>query len=169
MPDLASEKSRPPRSNPIQRLLKWLKSEAHDFSFPRFVLAAKYPQLSSKLTLEVLSLRSVFLAMFQATPVAREFGAQTYVIAIVASLCFPMNTRAKFIQTMVSNTLFSGLAACISLLGLWCAREAKIHTQSPGESDRYNSSAAAVSAVFLFFNLFSVNAFRAVRLSRGVG
>jgi hypothetical protein len=104
----------------------------------------------------------IFLAMFQATPVAQEFGPQAYIVSIVASICFSMQPRAKFIQTVLSNVLLSCLAACITLLGLWCAQQAKLHTQSPGDTNPYNSSAAAVSAIFLFFNLFVVNAFRAV-------
>jgi len=94
--------------------------------------------------------------------VAQEFGAQTYIVAIVASLCFSFQPRAKFIQTLLQNLLLSCLAACIALLGLWCARQAKVHTQSPGNTNPYNSSAAAVSAIFCFFNLFAINAFRAV-------
>ena len=108
----------------------------------------------------------LFLTMFQATSVAQEFGAQTYIVSIVASLCFAMQPRAKFVQTLFSNILLSCLAACITLLGLWCAQQAKFHTQSPGDTNPYNSSAAAVSAIFLFFNLFVVNAFRAVTLHR---
>lgn len=100
--------------------------------------------------------------MYQVTPIAQHFGPQTYLVAIIASLCFSFQPRAKFIQNIVQNILLSCLAASITLLGLWCARQAKIHTQSPGNENPYNSSAAAVSAIFCFFNLFVINAFRAV-------
>ena len=101
--------------------------------------------------------------MYQATPVAREFGSSGYIAAVIATLSFAMQPRAKFFQGLIRNILFTCLAVPIAILGLWCSRQAQLNTQSPGSTELYNSSAAAVSAIFLFFNVFAVNSFRAVR------
>jgi hypothetical protein len=101
--------------------------------------------------------------MYQATPVAELFGSLAYLISLVASICFANMPRAKFLQNLVRHIFFVCFAAAMAILGLWCVHEAKVHTQPPGSTDQYNSSAAAVSAVFLFFNVYLMNAFRAVR------
>jgi hypothetical protein len=75
-----------------------------------------------------------------------------------------MQPRAKFLQGLFRNILFTCIAVPFTILGLWCARQAKNHTQPPGSQTLYNSSAAAVAAIFLFFNVFIANAFRAVTL-----
>lgn len=100
--------------------------------------------------------------MYQATPVAREFTSSGYIIAVIASLSFAMQPRAKFFQGLITNVFLTCLGVAITIFGLWCSRQAQLNTQSPGSTELYNSSAAAVSAVFLFFNVFAVNSFRAV-------
>jgi len=100
--------------------------------------------------------------MFQSNPVADMFGSLAYLTAIITCLCFTIMPRAKFLQSLIRHVLFTCLAVPMAILGLWCARQAKLHTQAPGSTDPYNSSAAAVSAVFLFFNAYIINAFRAV-------
>ena|ERR1700737_2446218 len=99
--------------------------------------------------------------MYQATPVAQQFGAQSYIVAIVSSLSFAMQPRGKFVQNLLWQIMFSGLAFGITTLGLWCARQAKQHTQGDS-TDLYNSSAAAVAAIFLFCNVFAISSFRVV-------
>jgi hypothetical protein len=104
----------------------------------------------------------VFLSMYQATPVARSLGVQAYPTAIVATLSFANDPRAKFIRNMFISLILYCIAAGVTCLGLWCARQARLHTEAIGDTSPYNSSAAAVSAVFFFFNQFFINAFRAV-------
>jgi hypothetical protein len=100
--------------------------------------------------------------MYQASSVANYFGSQAYIVAIVASFSFAMHPRGKFVRNLFVGLIVYCLATVISCLGLWCARQAKLHTQSASDSNPYNSSAAAVSAIFLFFSLFAINSFRAV-------
>jgi hypothetical protein len=100
--------------------------------------------------------------MYQATPVAREFGSLGYLVTIISSLSFAMQPRAKFFEGLLRNLFFTCLAVPLTILALWCAKQAKLHTQPPGSTALYNSSAAAVSATFLFANVFAVNSFRAV-------
>lgn len=107
----------------------------------------------------------IFFAMYQATPVARHFGSQMYLVAIVTTLSFAMDPRARFLRRMFVSVIMYCLATAVTCLGLWSARQAKFHTQSRDDSNLYNSSAAAVSGVFMFFNLFAINAFRVVCFS----
>jgi hypothetical protein len=104
------------------------------------------------------------MAMYRATPVALNIGSLGYIVAIIASLSFAMQPRAKFLEGLFRNILFSCIATPISILGLWCARQAKYHTEPPRSQAAYNPSSAAVCAVFLFFNVFVVNVMRAVSL-----
>ena len=101
--------------------------------------------------------------MYQATAVSDHFGSQMYITAIVATLSFANDPRAKFIHNTFVSLILYCIAMGISCLGLWCARQARLHTSSPGDTSSYNSSAAAVSAIFFFVNQFSINAFRARR------
>jgi hypothetical protein len=100
--------------------------------------------------------------MYRADSVARTFGSLGYLITIISSLSFAMQPRAKFIEGLFRNLILTCLAVPVAILGLWSARQAKHHTQSAANPGSYNSSAAAVSAVFLFFNVYASNAFRAV-------
>jgi len=100
--------------------------------------------------------------MYRATSVADDIGSLGYLVAIISSLSFAMQPRAKFMQSLFRNILFTCIAAPITMLGLYCARQAQLHTQPAGSTARYNSSAAAVCAIFLFVSNFGINAFRAV-------
>jgi hypothetical protein len=84
-------------------------------------------------------------------------------VAIITSLCMAMAPRAKFLESIIRHIFFTCIAVAMTLLGLWAARQARNHTQDANDKSIYNPSAAAVSALFLFFNVFGVNAFRAVR------
>jgi hypothetical protein len=100
--------------------------------------------------------------MYRADSVADELGSLGYLVAILSSLSFAMMPRAKFFQTLVRNILFTCASVPYTILALYCARVARNNTQAPGDTNRYNSSAAAVSAIFLFFNVYVANALRAV-------
>lgn len=100
--------------------------------------------------------------MYRAQPVADTLGSLGYLVAIISSISFAMMPRAKFFQTLVRNILFVCASVPYNILALYCARVARNHTQAPGDTNRYNSSAAAVSALFLFFIVYVINAVRAV-------
>jgi hypothetical protein len=100
--------------------------------------------------------------MYQASPVAQVFGSSGYLVAVIASLSFAMQPRAKFLKSLILNILVTCVAVAFTILGLWCSRQAQLNTQSPGSTEVYNSSAAAVSAIFLFFSVFAANSLRAV-------
>jgi len=75
---------------------------------------------------------------------------------------------------MVLNIIGICVGSCIALLTIYCSVQARIHTTpaaqpssggpSPGTAvSGYNSSASAVSAIWLFFNIWLANTLRASR------
>lgn len=92
--------------------------------------------------------------------VADEYTTLGYLIAIVSVLGFAIMPRAKFIQMMIFDLLAVGVAACLALLTMYSSVKARQHTD-PTNSHVYNSSASAVSGVWLFFQIWLVHTFRA--------
>lgn len=73
----------------------------------------------------------------------------------VASQC--LLPRAKFMKVMFYNLLSTCAAAALSCIGVVSAVKAREHTTPDGGSlDDYNSSASAVSAVWLLFAIWFV-------------
>lgn len=69
--------------------------------------------------------------------------------------------RAKYIQTLILNTLGICIGSAVALLGLWSSIQARIHTTPEGSKSAYNSSQSAVCAIWLFANIWLVNLLRA--------
>lgn len=96
---------------------------------------------------------------------AQEFSTFGYLVGIIAVLSLSMLPRGKFVQTLVFNLLFLGVGSAVSLLILWSALQARLNTQTTPDDPRsrpaYNSSQSAVSALWLFANIWIVNTFRA--------
>ncbi|KAH8668209.1 hypothetical protein BGZ60DRAFT_377054 [Tricladium varicosporioides] len=69
--------------------------------------------------------------------------------------------RAKYFQTLILNILGVCIGSAIALLGIWSGIKAREHTTPPGSVERYNSSQAAVCAIWLFANIYFVNVMRA--------
>ncbi|KAL1637039.1 hypothetical protein SLS58_009479 [Diplodia intermedia] len=116
---------------------------------------------------------TIAISMYQATAVADEFTTLGYLMAIVSILGFAIMPRAKFMQTMLLNLIATCLASALNLLMMYCAVKARQHTTHPTTSSTtgaaassaraytYNSSASAVSAIWLFFQVYFVNLMRA--------
>jgi hypothetical protein len=103
------------------------------------------------------------MAMFRSQAVADNYGSFGYLVSIAALLSFANLPRARFFEGLLRNILGACLACPVSIFGLWCSREAKNNTGGPtSPTNPYNASAAAVCAVFLFFNVLFASAFRAV-------
>ncbi|CAJ2506641.1 Uu.00g078270.m01.CDS01 [Anthostomella pinea] len=137
--------------------------------------APSKPGIMAKLGLDVPTLSLMFkgaippvvaLAICQSHAVAEQFTTLGYLVGIISVLSMSIMPRGKFIQTMVLNVLFASVGAAVALLMLWSSLQARLHTQSspavPGSlSPPYNSSQAAVSAIWLFANIWFVNTLRA--------
>jgi hypothetical protein len=83
-----------------------------------------------------------------------------YLVAIISILGFAIMPRAKFIQMMIFDVLAVCIAACFALLTMFSSVKARQHTAN-NSKDTYNSSASAVSGVWLFFQIWMVHTFRA--------
>ncbi len=117
---------------------------------------------------------TIALAIYQNTAFAAIFSTLGYLVAIMSVLSFCILPRSKFIQRMLLNIIGVCIGSAIALLQVYCSVQARAHTTpapssssngpSPGASVvGYNSSASAVSAIWLFFNIYLVNTLRASR------
>lgn len=111
----------------------------------------------------------------ESTTVADIYTTLSYLAAIISILCFAVMPRALFIQTMFLNLVAVCLAAAFGLLEIYCAVEARRHTTPGGRSPNstvgpptpgvhlvtYNSSASAVAAIWLLFQIYVINTIRA--------
>jgi hypothetical protein len=111
----------------------------------------------------------------ESTTVADFYTTLSYVVAIISILSFAIMPRALFIQTMFLNLVAVCLAAAFGLLEIYCAVEARRHTTPEGSSPNspvgpptpgvklvvYNSSASAVAAIWLIFQIYAINTVRA--------
>ncbi|KAH7377774.1 hypothetical protein BKA66DRAFT_467191 [Pyrenochaeta sp. MPI-SDFR-AT-0127] len=105
---------------------------------------------------------TIALAMYQADSVAKRYATLGYLVAIISILGFCIMPRAKFIQTMTMNILGTCIGAAIALLMVWSGVKAREHTTVPGAPpERYNSSQSVVLGVWLFFQIYAINAIKA--------
>lgn len=117
---------------------------------------------------------TIALAVYQNSAFAAIYSTLGYLVAIMSVLSFCILPRSKFIQTMLLNIIGICIGSAVALLQVYCSVQARAHTTvapspssngpSPGASVvGYNSSASAVSGVWLFFNIYLVNTLRASR------
>lgn len=104
---------------------------------------------------------SLISPSYQATDVANEYTTLGYLMAIVSILGFAIMPRAKFIQMIIFDVLAVCIAACFALLTMYSSVKAREHTSNQTTGQSYNSSASAVSGVWLFFQIWLVHTFRA--------
>ena len=118
---------------------------------------------------------AIAISLYQWDAFAAHFSTIGYLVAIMSILSFATMPRAKFIQTMTLNIFGICVGAAVALLEIYCAVQARANTAppqpmptggapSPGaQVAGYNSSASAVCAIWLFFNIYVVNLMRASR------
>jgi len=107
---------------------------------------------------------TISLAFYQADAVANYFTTLGYLVAIASILAVPIMPRAKFLQNLLFNTIAVCIGAAVALLAIWTGIQARDHTQAPGTPPTaYNSSQAAVCAIWLFFEVFLINTIRSAR------
>ncbi|CAD6443985.1 6591b8dc-15cf-408f-bb8d-ed5171e1b646 [Sclerotinia trifoliorum] len=104
---------------------------------------------------------TIAIAFYESDSVSRTYTTLGYLVAIICVLSLPIMPRAKFFQTMILNLFAVCLGASIGILGLWSCIKAREHTSTPGVPQAYNSSQAAVCAIWLFANIWFANLLRA--------
>jgi len=81
----------------------------------------------------------------------------------VLALC--ILPRGKFLMNLLLNLIMVALGTALSMLALWSAVQARLHTTVPSTDGSpppaYNPSQSAVCAVWLFFNIWLANVIRA--------
>lgn len=121
---------------------------------------------------------TIAIGLYQWTGFAETYSTLGYLVAVMSILSFAIMPRAKFIQTMLLNIIGICIGACVALLSIYCSVQARAHTTahqagaskpatggpSPGAAVvPYNSSASAVCAIWLFFNIYASNTLRALK------
>jgi hypothetical protein len=100
-------------------------------------------------------------AFYQSRKVSTFYGTIGYLVPIITVISLPILPRAKYLQSMVLNVVAICIGSAIALLGVWTGLKARDNTSSPGSVEPYNSSQSAVCAIWLFANIYFVNAARA--------
>ena len=103
----------------------------------------------------------VGVAMYQAQPFTDIFSTLNTLVPIIALCCPYTMPKAQFLQALWLNLIFTVLACAMSFLGAYTCIRARLMSEDTPASDHYNSSASAVCAIFLFFNIYTINAMRA--------
>ncbi|KAF2863186.1 hypothetical protein K470DRAFT_211067 [Piedraia hortae CBS 480.64] len=113
---------------------------------------------------------TIAIACFQSYSFASLFVTIGYLVGVVSILSVAIQPRAKLMQTMLVNVLATCLAAALCLLAMFCVITARSTTggggapavAKPGTSPSvaYSSSASAVSGVWLFALIYTINAIR---------
>ena len=104
---------------------------------------------------------TITLAMNQSTIVAKRYTTVGYIISMIAFFSMAMLPRAKYLEALAYNILAACLAAALSLLAIWCGIKAREHTTPPQSTAAYNSSQAAVCAIWFFFSQWAAGTVRA--------
>lgn len=120
---------------------------------------------------------TISLALIQATSYANYYTTLGYLVIIMTVLPVVIMPRAKFIQTMLINTIFTCIGSALALLALYCSVKARINsvgylgpghggpgtsgTPSSGASTAgYNSSGSAVAGLWLFVQIYIISVIR---------
>ncbi|KFY72534.1 hypothetical protein V499_07347 [Pseudogymnoascus sp. VKM F-103] len=131
---------------------------------------SKLKRIWAKIDLDIGTLMMMFkgslapiiaVAWYESLDIARIFTTLGYLVPVITVLSISIMPRAKYIQTLILNTIGICLGSAVALLGIWSGVQARVHTTPPGSTARYNSSQAAVCAIWLFANIYLVNALRA--------
>ena len=107
---------------------------------------------------------TIGVAMYQADAVASYFGAFGYLVPIVTVMALAILPRGKFLMSLVLNVFLICFGSAISMLALWSGLQARYNTTPAGVNPLlpgYNSSQAAVCAIWLFVNIWLANTLRA--------
>lgn len=134
---------------------------------------SKIKELWDKLGLDWPTLRTMLkaavapticLSFYQADAVANEFTTLGYLVAIASILSMSIMPRAKYLQTLVYNVIAVCIGAAVSILSIYTIIQARHNTTPPGGSlTAYNSSASAVAGIWLFFQIYLINAIKSAR------
>ena len=99
---------------------------------------------------------TITLALYQVDSFASYYTTLGYLSIVMTILTIVIMPRAKMLQTMLVSIFFTSLGAALSLLAMYCCVQAR-----GGSTATYDSSASAVAAVWLIFQIFCISVVRA--------
>ncbi|KAI5367819.1 Putative ER transporter, 6TM [Septoria linicola] len=99
---------------------------------------------------------TITLALYQLDSFANYYTTLGYLSIVMTIISIVIMPRAKLLQTMLVNILFTSIGAALSLLAMYCCIRAR-----GGNTDTYNSSASAVGGCWLIFQVFWISVVRA--------
>lgn len=110
---------------------------------------------------------TIVIAIHQSSAVANTTLTIGYLAALISVLSQALTPRAKFLRIMLFDLLATCVSASLCCLAIFCAEKARQNSgdQTPSTSSSsistYNSSASAVSAIWLIAMIWAGNALRA--------
>lgn len=112
---------------------------------------------------------TIVIAIHQSDAVANTTLTIGYLAALLSVLSQALTPRAKFLRIMLFDLLATCVSASLCCLAIFCAGKARQNsgdqapttTSSSSSSSTYNSSASAVSAIWLIAMIWAGNALRA--------
>lgn len=99
---------------------------------------------------------TISLALYQDNGFSNYYTTLGYLTVVMTILSIVVMPRAKLLQTMTVSIFFACFGAALSLLAMYCCVQAR-----NGDTATYNSSAAAVGALFLLIQIFMISVVRA--------
>ena len=121
---------------------------------------------------------TVAIAAYQSSAWATQYNSIGFLVGVVAVFALVTQPRAQFLQSLFVHIIVATIAYAISLLASFSAVSARANSESgsPGSGGLdtvgiavtgaptapYNSSAAAVTGIWLFAEIFVISVFRAM-------
>ncbi|KAL8243718.1 hypothetical protein R6Q59_009976 [Mikania micrantha] len=107
------------------------------------------------------------LWIIQSTSVGQDFDTVGYLPIIVTILMPPALPRMPYLRSLAFTLILLCITVCVTILAGYCSIQARLHTiPSGGTPDDYNSSAAAVSGIWLIFAIWALQTFRTYKPHR---
>ncbi|GLA43630.1 hypothetical protein AnigIFM63309_001561 [Aspergillus niger] len=104
---------------------------------------------------------TISLAIYQSDYIAKRFTTVGYIMAMIAFFSMAMLPRAKYLEGLVLNILATCLGSALSLLTMYCGIKARQHTTTSDSTVSYNSTQAAVCALWFFCTQWAAGTLRA--------
>lgn len=112
---------------------------------------------------------TIALAAYEGSAWADTYTTLGYLVAIITQLSLSIQPRAKFVQSMILNVLFTCAGAAAALLEIQCVVAARSRGgpsqigSSGSPETTYDASANTVAGVFLFFFVYLISIVKAAR------
>lgn len=119
---------------------------------------------------------TIVLAAYQSDAWSSHYTTLGYFVGIITQLSVVIQARAKFLQSLIVETLLVCLCAAWTMLACFCAVQVRLNSEESSAAGSgktsglaaknaptttYNASASAITSIFLFVGIYGISAFRA--------